>query len=127
TSRHAHPAAVQLRHAGDDHVPARVERADRRVRVCRAHPHRGRRAARDRPRSSAWRTRQQVTRLALRAIGKTYAGASRPALNNVDLDVEQGELIGVVGESGSGKSTLLRTIAGLETPSHGEILLDGQL
>ena len=68
-----------------------------------------------------------MTRLALRAIGKTYAGASRPALNNVDLDVEQGELIGVVGESGSGKSTLLRTIAGLETPSHGEILLDGQL
>lgn len=47
------------------------------------------------------------------------------ALRDCSLHVRSGELLAVIGPSGSGKSTLLRTIAGLETPSAGTILIDG--
>lgn len=47
------------------------------------------------------------------------------ALRDCSLHVRSGELLAVVGPSGSGKSTLLRTIAGLETPSAGTVLIDG--
>ncbi len=66
-----------------------------------------------------------MSRLVLRGVGKTYPGSAHPALRDLDLQVEPGELIGIVGESGSGKTTLLRTVAGLERPTTGEILLDG--
>ena len=45
---------------------------------------------------------------------------------NLDLDVYQGEILGVVGGSGSGKSVLLRTIVGLHRPSAGSVRLFGQ-
>jgi NitT/TauT family transport system ATP-binding protein len=48
------------------------------------------------------------------------------ALQNVDLEVAEGEFITVVGASGCGKSTLLRAIGGLETYTAGEILVDGK-
>lgn len=48
-----------------------------------------------------------------------------PAVNNLDLDVNDGEFISIVGPSGCGKSTLLSAIAGLLKPSSGRILLDG--
>ncbi|WP_017663521.1 ABC transporter ATP-binding protein [Baaleninema simplex] len=48
------------------------------------------------------------------------------ALKDINLHVEQGEFVCAVGASGSGKSTLLRLIAGLETPTSGEILVDGE-
>ena len=62
--------------------------------------------------------------IAIRALQKTF-GAS-PALHGVDLDIRSGELIGLLGPSGSGKTTLLRAIAGLETPTAGQILFAGQ-
>ena len=45
----------------------------------------------------------------------------------MSLEVEDNDFITVLGPSGCGKSTLLRLVAGLETPSTGEILLDGAL
>ncbi|MCC5666079.1 ABC transporter ATP-binding protein [Nostoc sp. CHAB 5784] len=47
------------------------------------------------------------------------------ALKNINLHVEEGEFVCTVGVSGCGKSTLLRLIAGLDTPTTGEILVDG--
>ncbi|MEJ8573905.1 ABC transporter ATP-binding protein [Microbaculum marinum] len=48
-----------------------------------------------------------------------------PAVDNVSLPIREGEIFGLVGESGSGKSTIARLIAGLYTPTAGEILFDG--
>ena len=48
------------------------------------------------------------------------------AVDNVDLDIQQGEVIGIVGESGSGKTTLGRTILNLIRPSAGRITYEGR-
>jgi oligopeptide/dipeptide ABC transporter ATP-binding protein len=48
------------------------------------------------------------------------------AVDEVDLDVRTGEILGIVGESGSGKTTLGRCLLGLTSPTAGSILLDGQ-
>jgi NitT/TauT family transport system ATP-binding protein len=48
------------------------------------------------------------------------------ALDDINLAVERGEFISVVGPSGCGKTTFLRIVAGLETASTGEVLLDGR-
>jgi NitT/TauT family transport system ATP-binding protein len=47
-------------------------------------------------------------------------------LKDIDMTIEQGEFICAVGASGSGKSTLLRQIAGLDSPTSGEVLIDGK-
>ena len=48
------------------------------------------------------------------------------ALNGVDMDIHENEFICVVGPSGCGKSTLLNIIGGLETPTEGQVLVDGK-
>ena len=48
------------------------------------------------------------------------------ALNNINLQIYEGEIFGIVGQSGAGKSTLLRTINRLEDIEAGEVLVDGQ-
>jgi multiple sugar transport system ATP-binding protein len=50
-----------------------------------------------------------------------YAGAERPSVNALDLDIADGEFLVLVGPSGSGKSTALRALAGLESVSEGTI------
>jgi putative ABC transport system ATP-binding protein len=66
--------------------------------------------------------------IALHQIGKTYPGAAGTfsALADIDLTIERGEFVAVVGQSGSGKSTLLNLLAGIDRPSHGEIVVDRQ-
>src|SRR5947209_2242846 len=56
---------------------------------------------------------------------KTVAGAVR-ALDDVDLEIQDGETVSVIGPSGCGKSTLLRVIAGLEHQDTGRVLYDGR-
>ncbi|ARQ58845.1 UNVERIFIED_ORG: multiple sugar transport system ATP-binding protein [Rhizobium etli] len=65
-----------------------------------------------------------MTSLELREINKNY-GAYH-ALRGIDLTVAQGEFIVMVGPSGCGKSTLLKSIAGLETISSGQIVINGR-
>ena len=48
------------------------------------------------------------------------------AVDNVDLEIQRGEFFSLLGPSGCGKTTLLRMLAGLETPSEGEIFIDEQ-
>jgi phosphonate transport system ATP-binding protein len=48
------------------------------------------------------------------------------ALSSVSLTADSGEIVGIVGRSGAGKSTLLRCINGLERPTEGRVILDGQ-
>jgi len=61
--------------------------------------------------------------LQLRALTRTFGPLT--AVDAVDLDIAEGEFFTIVGPSGSGKTTLLRMLAGMETPSAGDILLAG--
>ncbi len=63
--------------------------------------------------------------IALDALHKTFP-TGHVAVRGVSLEVADGELLVLLGPSGSGKSTVLRLIAGLEVPTSGRILLDGQ-
>jgi len=60
--------------------------------------------------------------LQLQGLGKRYAGAARPALDGVDLQLPAGAISVVMGLSGSGKSTLLRLVNRLVEPSAGRVL-----
>ncbi len=66
--------------------------------------------------------------LIARNLTKTYLSGGRPltVLKEVSLEVESGGFLAVVGPSGCGKTTLLGLLAGLDLPSSGEVLLDGQ-
>jgi putative ABC transport system ATP-binding protein len=61
-------------------------------------------------------------------LRKTFESEGAPvrALRGVDLMIGQGEFVAVMGPSGCGKSTLLNLVAGLDTPSDGEIVLAGE-
>ena len=61
-------------------------------------------------------------------LSKTYGtGEARvEALRDASFSLQKGEFTAVVGESGSGKSTLLNCVGGLDTPTAGKVLLDGQ-
>jgi putative ABC transport system ATP-binding protein len=63
----------------------------------------------------------------IRNLSKAYqrGGQLVPVLDDINLDVEEGEFIALMGPSGSGKSTLLNLIAGIDKPSGGSLRIDG--
>ena len=60
----------------------------------------------------------------LDSISKSYAGIK--ALSDVSFTIEAGEVVCLAGENGSGKSTMIKILAGVETPTAGQIVIDGQ-
>lgn len=57
-------------------------------------------------------------------VSKEYKSSTRPALDEVNLNIEQGEFVFLVGSSGSGKSTLLRLMLKEETPTSGTVTVN---
>lgn len=55
-----------------------------------------------------------------------FGGNKVQALSNVTFSVEEGEFVAIMGESGSGKTTLLNILASLDSPTEGEVLLEGK-
>ena len=72
----------------------------------------------------------QTALLDVKQVGRSYPKGGGVAdlvvLEGVDLTIARGEVVGLLGRSGSGKSTLLRIIAGLLTPTHGEVAWQGR-
>jgi len=83
---------------------------------------------------SSWRTAltepaQATPLISVRSLCKSFSGPggrALPVLDDINLDVAEGEFVALLGRSGSGKSTLLRCIAGLMAPTEGEVLFRGQ-
>jgi ribose transport system ATP-binding protein len=57
-------------------------------------------------------------------IGKSFS--SVPVLQNINLEIRRGEILGVIGENGAGKSTLMKILSGIYTPSSGNVLFEGR-
>jgi ABC-type sugar transport system ATPase subunit len=68
-----------------------------------------------------------LAKIQLKGASKTYDKAAAPVVDDIDLDIEDGEFVVLLGPSGCGKTTTLRMIAGLEKLSAGELLFDGRL
>jgi putative ABC transport system ATP-binding protein len=65
--------------------------------------------------------------ISLTGVSKLYSGKRQVVgLDQINLEIERGEMVSIVGPSGSGKSTLLNLIGGLDRPTSGEIHIDGQ-
>ena len=64
----------------------------------------------------------------IRGLSKVYPipGGEVHALTNINLTIEKGDIYGIIGMSGAGKSTLIRCLNRLDTPTDGQILIDGE-
>ena len=62
----------------------------------------------------------------LRGISKIYPGGTKKANSNISLSLRKGEILCIAGENGAGKTTLMKILNGLETPSAGEIFINGK-
>ncbi|OHX16761.1 sn-glycerol-3-phosphate ABC transporter ATP-binding protein UgpC [Chromobacterium amazonense] len=68
-----------------------------------------------------------MAKLSLKNIAKRYPGAERRVLEEISVEIADGEFVVIVGPSGCGKSTLLRMVAGLESTEDGEIRIGERL
>ena len=57
-------------------------------------------------------------------LSKVYASGFK-ALNNINLEINQGEIIALLGPNGAGKTTLISIVCGIVNPSGGRVLIDG--
>ena len=69
---------------------------------------------------------EEIDSIELRSVFYTYAGAVTPALHDVTLRVQRGEIVAITGPSGSGKSTLADVMLGLISPMGGYVLVNGR-
>lgn len=65
-----------------------------------------------------------MKKLEVNNVSKSFDG--RPVLQNISIELNQGELVCLLGVSGGGKTTLFNVISGLLQPDHGQVLLDGK-
>ena len=65
-----------------------------------------------------------MKKLEVQHVSRSFDG--RPVLDDISLEVRQGELVCLLGVSGGGKTTLFHVIAGLLAPDQGRVLLDGE-
>ena len=65
------------------------------------------------------------TLLEAKEVTKIYGKAGHPSLNKVSFRIDEGEFIGIMGASGSGKTTLLNVLSTIDTPTSGEIWING--
>jgi NitT/TauT family transport system ATP-binding protein len=67
-----------------------------------------------------------LNHISISGVDVVYQAGQRslPALEGIDLDIRRGEFVSIIGPSGCGKSTLLRLVGGLQTPTHGSVLID---
>ncbi|MEM5476947.1 ATP-binding cassette domain-containing protein [Pacificibacter sp. AS14] len=65
-----------------------------------------------------------ILKLSVEGVVKRFGGVV--ALNQVDFEIRQGEVMALVGDNGAGKSTLIKTLAGAHKPDEGNMMLDGQ-
>lgn len=70
-----------------------------------------------------WRSKSAAPFIKISNLTKQFGAFT--AVDDISLDIYQGELFGLLGGSGCGKTTLLRMLAGFETPSSGSIVIDG--
>ena len=68
-----------------------------------------------------------MTQIEIRGLDKVYSTGrtSFQALKGVDLSIEEGEMVAIVGPSGSGKSTILNMITGIDRPTKGSVIIEG--
>ncbi|MBA2316602.1 MAG: ABC transporter ATP-binding protein [Euzebyales bacterium] len=66
------------------------------------------------------------TELVLDGLSLTYPGASQPAVADLDIGVTPGSMVALLGPSGCGKTTTMKMIAGLLTPTSGDVRFDGE-
>jgi len=72
--------------------------------------------------------KENLSMISLQAVSKTFTTAYGEvrAVQDINLEIEKGEIFGVIGHSGAGKSTLIRCINLLETPTSGSVIVDGE-
>lgn len=64
--------------------------------------------------------------ISLTGVSKTYSKGGKPAVDNIDLFVNDGEIFGFIGPNGAGKSTTIKMIVGIHEPTEGTVIINGE-